>query len=99
MCLLRDWPPAAATTASKRRAALSALDSAMHLLDAHTARISWHLVLISCYICCCCSSCCPAGKVGAEVVEAACIIELPALKGRAKLGDTKLFVLIEKEGE
>ncbi|KAF6261692.1 phosphoribosyltransferase-like protein [Scenedesmus sp. NREL 46B-D3] len=39
------------------------------------------------------------GKVGAEVVEAACIIELPALKGRAKLGDTKLFVLIEKEGE
>ncbi|WIA40171.1 hypothetical protein OEZ86_013568 [Tetradesmus obliquus] len=39
------------------------------------------------------------GKVGAEVVESACIIELPALKGRAKLGDTKLFVLIEKEGE
>jgi adenine phosphoribosyltransferase len=33
------------------------------------------------------------------VVEAACIIELPALKGRAKLGNTKLFVLIEKEGE
>lgn len=43
--------------------------------------------------------CCPAGKVGAEVVEAACIIELPALKGREKLGSTPLFVLIEKEGE
>jgi adenine phosphoribosyltransferase len=39
------------------------------------------------------------GKVGAEVVEAACVIELPALKGRDKLGDIKLFVLIEKEGE
>lgn len=40
-----------------------------------------------------------AEKVGAEVVEAACVIELPALQGREKLGDTKLFVLIEKEGE
>eukprot|EP00775_Hariotina_reticulata_P007239 gene7239-7452_t len=38
-------------------------------------------------------------KVQAEVVEAACVIELPALHGREKLGDTPLFVLIEKEGE
>jgi len=40
-----------------------------------------------------------ADKVKAEVVEAACVIELPALKGRDKLGDIPLFVLIEKEGE
>lgn len=40
-----------------------------------------------------------AGKVGAEVVEAACVIELPALKGREKLEGLPLFVLIEKEGE
>lgn len=46
-----------------------------------------------------CACCLPAGKVGAEVVEAACVIELPALQGRAKLGSTPLFVLIEKEGE
>lgn len=39
------------------------------------------------------------GKVGAHVVEACCVIELPALKGRAKLDDVPLFVLIEKEGE
>lgn len=38
-------------------------------------------------------------KVGAEVVEAACVIELPALKGREKLEGLPLFVLIEKEGE
>lgn len=43
--------------------------------------------------------CCPAEKVGAEVVEAACVIELPALKGREKLEGLPLFVLIEKEGE
>jgi len=38
-------------------------------------------------------------KVGAEVVETACIIELPALEGRKKLEGVPLFVLIEKEGE
>ena len=37
-------------------------------------------------------------KVKAEVVECACVIELPDLKGRDKLQDKKLFVLIEKEG-
>lgn len=41
----------------------------------------------------------PAEKVGGEVVEAACVIELPALKGREKLEGLPLFVLIEKEGE
>jgi adenine phosphoribosyltransferase len=41
----------------------------------------------------------PAGKVGADVVEAACVIELPALKGREKLEGLPLFVLIEMEGE
>jgi hypothetical protein len=39
-----------------------------------------------------------AEKVGAEIVECACIIELPELKGREKLGEHKLFVLVEKEG-
>ncbi|GMH39415.1 hypothetical protein BSKO_07313 [Bryopsis sp. KO-2023] len=37
-------------------------------------------------------------RVGATVVESACIIELPDLKGREKLDGTPLFVLIEKEG-
>mmetsp|Transcript_16052 Transcript_16052/g.28549 ORF Transcript_16052/g.28549 Transcript_16052/m.28549 type:complete len:180 (-) Transcript_16052:381-920(-) len=37
-------------------------------------------------------------RVKAKVVEAACVIELPELKGRGKLGDTPLFILIEKEG-
>jgi adenine phosphoribosyltransferase len=38
-------------------------------------------------------------KAGGVVVEAACIIELPDLKGREKLGGcTDLFVLVEKEG-
>ena len=38
-------------------------------------------------------------KVGAKVHEAACVIELPELQGRAKLQKTKvpLFVLLEKE--
>lgn len=39
-----------------------------------------------------------AGRVKAEIVETACIIELPDLKGRDKLNGTPLFVLIEKEG-
>jgi adenine phosphoribosyltransferase len=38
-------------------------------------------------------------KAGGEVVEAACVIELPALKGREKIGDLPLHVLIEMEGE
>ena len=40
----------------------------------------------------------PLERAKAEVVEAAVIIELPDLAGRAKLGDTSLFVLIQKEG-
>ena len=36
-------------------------------------------------------------KAGGEVVECACVIELPELKGREKLGDIPLFVLVEKE--
>jgi adenine phosphoribosyltransferase len=39
-----------------------------------------------------------AEKVEAEIVECACIIELPDLKGREKLGEHKLFILVEKEG-
>lgn len=39
-----------------------------------------------------------AGKVKGEVVEAACVIELPFLNGRAKITGTPLFVLVEKEG-
>ncbi|KAJ6851911.1 adenine phosphoribosyltransferase 1-like [Iris pallida] len=34
-------------------------------------------------------------RVGAEVVESACVIELPELKGRDKLGDRPLFVLVK----
>jgi adenine phosphoribosyltransferase len=37
-------------------------------------------------------------KAGAEPVEAACVIELPFLGGRAKLADLPIFVLVEKEG-
>ncbi|XP_068654143.1 adenine phosphoribosyltransferase 1-like [Aristolochia californica] len=33
-------------------------------------------------------------RVGVEVVECACLIELPELKGRDRLGDKPLFVLI-----
>ncbi len=40
----------------------------------------------------------PAEKVGAQVVECACVIELPFLEGRKKLNGAPLFVLIEKEG-
>ncbi len=40
----------------------------------------------------------PSEKAGGEVVEAACVIELPFLHGRAKIPDTPLFVLVEKEG-
>lgn len=38
-------------------------------------------------------------KVGGVVVEAACVIELPFLKGRDKIIGTSLYVLVEKEGE
>ncbi|KAI9111068.1 hypothetical protein K1719_017943 [Acacia pycnantha] len=34
-------------------------------------------------------------RVGAEVVECACVIELPELKGREKLNGKPLFVLLE----
>ncbi|KAJ4788135.1 hypothetical protein LUZ62_039381 [Rhynchospora pubera] len=37
-------------------------------------------------------------RVGAEVVESACVIELPELKGRERLGDRPLFVLIKAKG-
>ncbi|XP_055833115.1 adenine phosphoribosyltransferase 1-like [Solanum dulcamara] len=33
-------------------------------------------------------------RVGVEVVECACVIELPELKGRDRLGDKPLFVLV-----
>jgi hypothetical protein len=41
---------------------------------------------------------CIAEKVGGVVVETACVIELPFLKGREKIQGTPLFVLVEKEG-
>lgn len=39
-----------------------------------------------------------AEKAGGNVLEAACVIELPFLEGRKKIPDTPLFVLVEKEG-
>ncbi|XVF36402.1 hypothetical protein REPUB_Repub19eG0055500 [Reevesia pubescens] len=33
-------------------------------------------------------------RVGVHVVECACVIELPELRGRERLGDTPLFVLV-----
>jgi len=36
-------------------------------------------------------------RVGAEVVECACVIELPELKGRDKLGNRPVFVLVKAE--
>ena len=44
-------------------------------------------------------SCMITEKVGGVVVEAACVIELPFLKGRDKIVGTSLFVLVEKEGK
>ncbi|KEH31657.1 adenine phosphoribosyltransferase 4 isoform X2 [Medicago truncatula] len=35
------------------------------------------------------------GRVGAEIVECACVIELPELKGRERLNGKPLYVLIE----
>jgi len=37
-------------------------------------------------------------KAGGSVMGAACVVELPDLKGRDKLGDIPLFVLVQKEG-
>ena len=37
------------------------------------------------------------GKAGGEVVGCGCVIELPELKGRDKLGGIPLFVMVEKE--
>ncbi|PNY11078.1 adenine phosphoribosyltransferase chloroplastic-like [Trifolium pratense] len=37
-------------------------------------------------------------RVGVNVVECACVIELPELKGREKLGGKSLFILVEGEG-
>ncbi|XP_057780027.1 adenine phosphoribosyltransferase 1-like isoform X2 [Salvia miltiorrhiza] len=37
------------------------------------------------------------GRVGVTVVECACVIELKELKGREKLGDKALFVLVSEE--
>ncbi|XP_057834870.1 adenine phosphoribosyltransferase 1 [Cryptomeria japonica] len=34
-------------------------------------------------------------RVGAEVVECACVIELPELKGRERLGGKPLYILVE----
>lgn len=36
-------------------------------------------------------------RVGARVVECACVIEIPELKGRERLGEKALFILVEKE--
>ncbi|KAL5706833.1 adenine phosphoribosyltransferase [Ranunculus cassubicifolius] len=37
-------------------------------------------------------------RVGVEVVECACVIELPELKGRDRLKDKPLFVLVKADG-
>ncbi|AAF99737.1 F17L21.24 [Arabidopsis thaliana] len=34
-------------------------------------------------------------RVGVKIVECACVIELPELKGKEKLGETSLFVLVK----
>lgn len=36
-------------------------------------------------------------RVGAQVVECACIIEIPELKGREKLGGKPLYILVESK--
>ena len=38
-------------------------------------------------------------KLGGEVVECAFVVELPELKGREKIGNHKIFSMIEFEGE
>lgn len=37
-------------------------------------------------------------KLGANIVELACVIELPELGGRAKLPNYKLFTMLTYEG-
>ena len=38
-------------------------------------------------------------QVGAVIVESACVIEMPDLKGREKLGSVPLYAQIEKPGQ
>lgn len=38
-------------------------------------------------------------QAGGEIVEAACVIEMPDLHGRSKLGDVPLYTQIDKEGD
>ena len=38
-------------------------------------------------------------KLGGDIIECAFVVELPDLKGREKLGDRKIFSIIEFEGE
>ncbi len=38
-------------------------------------------------------------QVGAEVVECACVVEMPDLGGRKKLGDVPLYAQVQKEGD
>ena len=38
-------------------------------------------------------------KLGGDIIECAFVVELPDLKGREKLGDRKVFSIIEFEGE
>ena len=37
-------------------------------------------------------------SAGGTVMGATCVVELPDLKGRAKLGDIPLYVLVQKAG-
>jgi adenine/guanine phosphoribosyltransferase-like PRPP-binding protein len=65
------------------------------------ARMWWHLGgwgAEDIHVACSQLRVCLADKVKAEVVECACVIELPDLKGRDKLEGHPLYVLIEKEG-
>jgi Phosphoribosyl transferase domain len=65
------------------------------------ARMCWHLgrwAAEDVRLACSQLRTCPADKVKAEIVECACVIELPDLKGRDKLEGQPLYVLIEKEG-
>ena len=38
-------------------------------------------------------------RAGGVAVEACCVLELPELGGRARLGDLPLYTLLEVEGE
>ena len=38
-----------------------------------------------------------AERVGVTIAECACVIELPVLKGREKLGETPLFILVTSD--